>query len=574
MDHWADPWADYSVTKKDNGNERIWRGDTVGVENVINGRISSHGHENKPTSPWADSTWNSPWMEESSADNIPEPTYHDEWTKSTSTEKCDSNDEPNKLVPNDSNYVGKAEPTDGDSDFSAALSDDSGSLSPTSVRRDFKTKATPTARRGHERAEGWNESHEVLSYQIPATSNESDVGLSTGDRRFVEAKEEPRVLIIPDSVDVSLIDKLFGLFPSTTLLDNPDEPNDPVLSSVSSRRTWYRLTRHETLRQHNGGSSDESYVRVTWNASGIRKTLLDSLTQTHGKNELNSMWPEPLKSSLYQSSIAEHESPPTKDAGKELAKNDDIPSFQFSWSSDAVQDKATPLEATFEPTSLEENSANTSLGTGNDPSNSKLEESAEESRWDFEVFENLTSSIEPALPIITPPPGVSKEVRESDESDDEWGEMVHSPEAEVENEVDSSKVVLDDAPQSNANSPLFSQTISQPLPKPKLSEKIQGDEVNSTNPSLSTKLTEISPISPINTRGNLPRPTSYARISARNRGLPSQPSQSDNTLRDDGLAISEVINHGKERQNRKAEARDAEVLRIINGLSSLDYMVR
>lgn len=72
----------------------------------------------------------------------------------------------------------------------------------------------------------------------------------------------------PD-VDSSLLSQLFQASKPSSDLAAP--PEDPIYAT-SARKTWYRLTRNETLREFNSGGSD-NYVRVNWSNSQIREQV-------------------------------------------------------------------------------------------------------------------------------------------------------------------------------------------------------------------------------------------------------------------------------------------------------------
>jgi hypothetical protein len=90
------------------------------------------------------------------------------------------------------------------------------------------------------------------------------------------AKDFGRVEYI---VDISALGALYPGLKSELSKDPADKlfipdtiPHDSF-SSVQERKTWYRLSRYTTLRQHNSGD-DDNYVRVTWAQSKIREETL------------------------------------------------------------------------------------------------------------------------------------------------------------------------------------------------------------------------------------------------------------------------------------------------------------
>ena len=67
---------------------------------------------------------------------------------------------------------------------------------------------------------------------------------------------------------MDLIKQFAGDVPETPYQE--EETPDSPISSISSRKLWYRLTRPETLREFNLGNDDKSYTRVTWQKSEVR----------------------------------------------------------------------------------------------------------------------------------------------------------------------------------------------------------------------------------------------------------------------------------------------------------------
>lgn len=71
--------------------------------------------------------------------------------------------------------------------------------------------------------------------------------------------------------DGTLIGKLFDRpLPKRGSFDECED----IILSATVRKAWYRLTRKETLREFNKGDPDNSYVRVRWRQSEVRKRTL------------------------------------------------------------------------------------------------------------------------------------------------------------------------------------------------------------------------------------------------------------------------------------------------------------
>ncbi|KAF2492213.1 hypothetical protein BU16DRAFT_584340 [Lophium mytilinum] len=130
-----------------------------------------------------------------------------------------------------------------------------------------------------EMGEEGRESEEIRPVVSPAVSNFPTSDEPTNERK--ESLEVPRhslealtgpgsrdsITVASFQPDLSLIDQLFPSPPPFTATgDTPDD----TISSTSTRKAWYRLTREQTLREFNSGTDNDSYVRVSWIGSTIR----------------------------------------------------------------------------------------------------------------------------------------------------------------------------------------------------------------------------------------------------------------------------------------------------------------
>ena len=86
---------------------------------------------------------------------------------------------------------------------------------------------------------------------------------------FIAAARARRVATAV-KIDSTLLDSLFPDQPPPKDLD--DAPSDPVYST-GGRKAWYRLTRKQTLREYNSGTADDNHIRVTWANSHIRSEV-------------------------------------------------------------------------------------------------------------------------------------------------------------------------------------------------------------------------------------------------------------------------------------------------------------
>jgi hypothetical protein len=72
------------------------------------------------------------------------------------------------------------------------------------------------------------------------------------------------------ALDSGLLEQLFTPQKETKELAAP--PDDPIYST-EARKSWYRLTRKQTMREFNHGDDDDNYIRVTWTNSQIRSEV-------------------------------------------------------------------------------------------------------------------------------------------------------------------------------------------------------------------------------------------------------------------------------------------------------------
>ncbi|KAK8238803.1 hypothetical protein HDK77DRAFT_278776 [Phyllosticta capitalensis] len=90
-----------------------------------------------------------------------------------------------------------------------------------------------------------------------------------------------KVSLVPD---LSLIDKLF---PIQVKVDKGEEiPHSPV-ASTSARKSWYRVTRSETLRKFENGNDVNNYVRVGWQESATRAEVTKIVARWTTEDRIN-----------------------------------------------------------------------------------------------------------------------------------------------------------------------------------------------------------------------------------------------------------------------------------------------
>jgi hypothetical protein len=262
MDVWADPWQQHDeiVTSTDQHkkNEDV----------VLEGgweEAKSYGQQERPVV-----AWDSPWASherDNSRDRI------DEIIESSNQELVDSLCIPptntTKSVKEDTFQQNLSWPevvangtlpefTPSFSEATPEPSDDGGSLSPKSIRTQGQLDIADSRHTEDEHEEdvslGLGISDE--DYKPHPVSS-----ASAQESRIVESKLE--------HFNISLIEKLYGNFQE----ERTDlEFSDDLLEPESTRATWNRISRPQTLR--GWSSARDSFVRVTWAKSQVREQTL------------------------------------------------------------------------------------------------------------------------------------------------------------------------------------------------------------------------------------------------------------------------------------------------------------
>lgn len=99
--------------------------------------------------------------------------------------------------------------------------------------------------------------------------------------------------------DTQLIAELFP--PEGNTPEQEDPPDDPV-SSTSTRKAWYRLTRRQTMREYDYGSVDDNYIRVTWKTSHIRAEVNKTIIRWANEDRIAGRGPGARASFFWDSS--------------------------------------------------------------------------------------------------------------------------------------------------------------------------------------------------------------------------------------------------------------------------------
>ncbi|KAF9877253.1 hypothetical protein CkaCkLH20_05519 [Colletotrichum karsti] len=126
----------------------------------------------------------------------------------------------------------------------------------------------------HDREETEDAKDELTKSQSVVDSAEASTedGRSDVAKEWEEFRKSKRPEHDPFVVDLSNLDTLIPE-PTVETPEVAGEVSDRIISdsftNISERKTWYRLSRHESLRKFNVGD-DENYVRISWANSTMR----------------------------------------------------------------------------------------------------------------------------------------------------------------------------------------------------------------------------------------------------------------------------------------------------------------
>ncbi|KAI0397307.1 hypothetical protein F5Y17DRAFT_416071 [Xylariaceae sp. FL0594] len=102
--------------------------------------------------------------------------------------------------------------------------------------------------------------------------------LSSKPRAAVE-EEAVQFPAVSFDIDLALVDQLFPVSPQPLGETPPDEPGvsehiiTDSFTTIAERKAWYRISRYGSMCKHNLGN-DENYLRVTWPTSQLHKEVI------------------------------------------------------------------------------------------------------------------------------------------------------------------------------------------------------------------------------------------------------------------------------------------------------------
>ena len=221
-----------------------------------------------------------------------------------------------------------------------------------------------------------------------------------------------------------LIARLFDQ-PERKIAKLSDESEDAVMS-VSARKAWYRITRTKTLREFNGGGTDQGYVRIRWQESEIRKRTLEivsSFVNTNRPNDLASFGHLGWKPSPSYGAMA---------ALGDVIDGSYIRSYETSATSVDFNKKARKVDEPAESSQTQAHfgwstlPAVSSFPPGTEPSsNIANNHPADEVVMTRSTAQQITASSQDKLELNLDGWVGSKSF--DTEQDEDWGEMVESP---------------------------------------------------------------------------------------------------------------------------------------------------
>lgn len=143
-------------------------------------------------------------------------------------------------------------------------------------------EATHNVLEGSEETDLATEQQESLEKDVEASSDRPK-SPSKGSERAMTSDTEDVPVDYTHTGPVSnyvLDSKLLAeLFPPVEDSPQAEEPPDDPVSSTSTRKAWYRITRKQTMREYNTGTVDDNYIRVTWKTSHIKSEAVKTVAR-------------------------------------------------------------------------------------------------------------------------------------------------------------------------------------------------------------------------------------------------------------------------------------------------------
>jgi hypothetical protein len=367
----------------------------------------------------------------------------------------------------------------------------------------------PTQVEGEQADEDFGDFEEDhLTQDTPEEKEQLDTSFSEGEESRDVQQNESKDARPPShesgtkhGLDQGLLSQLFR--PAKMPSELPEAPDDPV-SSTSTRKAWYRLSRKQTMREYNSGTVDDNYVRVNWKTSHIRSEVVKTVSRWATEDRMagrgpgaraSFYWdtpaPPPMdpfharkKSSI---SVSSPVGMPTRDNVPKLET--DVPAA-FNWSSPSAGanpwgEPTEDVRAVSSPVVPPKHTSVARLQRQERPVSADLTPrpkdptSHKRTATTVDLFNGtapapLISPLSPPKPPTTtpadpwatlgaldtnPPPAPTSNIPQADDEDEDWGEMVESP-------VVSAKTPIADMSAFSAP-PSRNATVSTPSTTPR-----------------------------------------------------------------------------------------------------------
>ncbi|KAK2593720.1 hypothetical protein QQS21_008585 [Conoideocrella luteorostrata] len=237
------------------------------------------------------------------------------------------------------------------------------------------------------------------------------------------------------SIDLSHLDDLFlNTQPSPAQAETlPDTIEHDTFASVSERKAWYRISRFGSIRKHNYGDDDETYVRVSWRGSHIRQDVLITVRRWMEEDSIGGRVVLGRRSGHAKGNMFNWDSEaPAVEIGQLLAKNKN--------KSSTVHNRQVSASASVEGTIM--SPAVPSFGWSSSVPSSPVRVKGFSSEWHAgpspltelarpPTSADSISSVEPPNRTMAIEPDSTMEDgeqgKEEEDDEDDWGEMVSSP---------------------------------------------------------------------------------------------------------------------------------------------------
>jgi hypothetical protein len=339
----------------------------------------------------------------------------------------------------------------------------------------------------------------ALKEQLTATQapSVSEVQVTEDESNFAHVDATGTSLPVTTTATPSFVPDLSlttHLFPPPKDTKEPAPAPEDLISSTSTRKAWYRLTRKQTMREYNSGGDEDNYVRVTWANSKLSSDVGKIVSRWATEDRMagrgpgggaSFYWdkaPQPEKKPLHiqkKASISLSPAAPAKPSVHPLSTN--VPAA-FNWSStplashDPWKEESPSLRAVSSPMTVKPVQKDELRSTSLDMTRRDSPQPSQEQTASL-ISPGIVEEISVTPPLVLP--GPSKAVRDPDpwsslaildtnppappqehiskvDDDDEWGEMVESPAV-------SNPIPVEEIPSLDSRQ----QTLSTPSTTPK-----------------------------------------------------------------------------------------------------------